>query len=247
MPYELTGPFNGLTMTGLHTSLRPGRITDPRQVLCPACGQLLNRWDVDWDIADKPEKGPPFSTTADGFHIASPSFRRRYEEEGFQGLAFRPLSSGYFAVRPVRWIDVVVTLVTEEEFAPLGHKTFPALFQQSGSFLMLRPVDRCPECSEWRANLGVGTMVIAPGQRPPADREIVGTTCLFGSDNILSYRLIIGDGVRAVLKSPRMAAISVYHKVLLADDPAVLTAPEPLVGRRCVAPAGAHMRRAAPP
>lgn len=242
MPFKLIGPLNGLTMM---ESNREPYESDSRCRLCPACGSVINKWDEHWDLDIKPKGGPPLSITADSFYVASPSFRRRYDAAGFSGLTFRPLSCGYFEIRAGRCLDMQATFITDDE-REQHFRDWMDSFKAFGSPSVFCPEEpRCQECGQWPYMLATGTSVIAPGQKPPADLEICVTSCLVGGQRNEGFYLIIGDGVRNALRSPKMGAVSVSQRILVADDPPRSGLPMLPYGVPGIVPRGAHTRVAA--
>lgn len=244
MPFKLIGPLNGLTM--MESNREPYGF-DSRCRFCPTCGSVLNKWDEHWDLEVKPKGGPPMSITRDSFYVASPSFRRRYDEAGFKGLTFRPLSCGYFEIRAERCLDMQATFITEAE-RDQHFKDWMDNFEAFGSPSAFCPVEPlCQECGQWSYMLATGMSVIAPGQKPPEDLEICATSCLACGQRIEGFDLIIGDGVRNALRSPKMSAVSVFERVLVADDPPPSGLPTLPYGVPGIVPRGAHTRVGAGP
>lgn len=189
---------------------------DPRARRCGTCNTLLNRWDVDWDLADKPEGGPMVSFCIDGFYIGSPSFRSRYEAEGFHGLTFRPLSCGYFELRPLRTVHMIFTwfpyeFVIASRMTAMSH----AIIANQGLAVACRST-RCRECGEAKMIYSGGAMVIAADQSPVSALEIVGTDLHLGDKSKRCFALIAGDGIRDSHKRKKMGGVSLSREVIHA-------------------------------
>lgn len=181
---------------------------NPALQTCPACKMPLNKWDIATDLVPKPAGGPHWSLTRDGFHVASPSFRRRYDAAGFTGLQFRPLASGYFDIRPTRWVTVLTHEVPWGDVIP-GHT--------SGLPILLTNHSRqCPTCGQFAAiRSSIGT-VIAPDEAPVAPLEFVGVSQVAGDGGNQFFAFIVGDAVHAAHKAKYIKGASIYHPALHA-------------------------------
>jgi len=198
MPRLLFPGYNTLVMLRGNPALR----------LCPACQMPLNKWDIPTDLAMKPAGSPQWSLTHDGFHLASPSFRRRYDTEGWTGLQFRPLTCGYFDIRPTRRVPVLTHEVPWGDDIP-GHP--------SGLPILLTNHSRhCATCGQYAAIRSYIGTVIAPGQDPVEPQEFVGVDHLAGDGGRQFFAFIAGDAICAAHRAKAIKGASIYHPALHA-------------------------------
>lgn len=206
MPFIFRPFFNGLA--ALHYA--------PDLIRCEECQMPLNRETAHWDMFTKP-KSLQISSTTDGFILASPAFKARYEAEGWTGLTFRPLSNDYFDVRPVRTVRVL----RHERFALRSLKPGERLPQTEIDLVRKMQEERvvvtysesCGACGTYRCALGGGTITIARGEIPVAENEFVSSDAKLGSDDYLSADLLVGQAVRdSHYNTKRFARCSVSNK-----------------------------------
>jgi hypothetical protein len=182
--------------------------SNPALRLCPVCQMPMNKWEIPTDLAKKPAGGPHWSMTRDGFHLASPSFRRRFDIEGFTGLEFRPLTCGYFDIRPTRWVQVLKHEVPWGDDIP-GHP--------SGLPILLTNHSRhCATCGQYSAIRSYIGTVIAPGQAPVTPLEFVGMDHLAGDGCRQFFAFIVGDAVYSAHRAKAIKGASIYHPALHA-------------------------------
>lgn len=172
----------------------------------------LNWADANWDMFTKP-KSLQISRTTDGFTLASPAFKVRYEEEGWTGLSFRPLSNDYFDVRVSR--TVKVCHVVTHSMHPSDDRS-PEVANSSkrttDTHLAINRSQSCQTCGRYKRSLGAGTITVARGETPISDNEfVVGETLLWDEDR-LSMEIIVGQAIRDSHYKKRFSRCSVYSK-----------------------------------
>lgn len=94
MPYELSSSYNGIDLLK----------NTPNTRRCPVCSCLTHKWEEFAASTQNPKAD--ISTSRDGHTIVSPRFWKIYEENGFFGVDFWPLSSRYFVLFPTRTVEI---------------------------------------------------------------------------------------------------------------------------------------------
>lgn len=197
MIYKFRPSLNGLE--ALHHA--------PGLKRCDDCNIPLNWADAHWDMFTKPTS-VQISTTIDGFTLASPAFKARYESEGWIGLTFRPLSSGYFDVRATRTVRLCQKIV-------YGHSSLHDAgirCEETDPYKTAYRTDSCPTCGQYGRSWGGGSVTIARGEVPVAENEFVGGEIVFWSGDHFYVDLIVGQAVRDSHYQKRFARCSVYNK-----------------------------------
>ena len=200
MPYELSADPNGLTLLRKREEplasvkdARPPGLEDLRWTpfdmfaqlhqdirRCPVCARLTHKWEEETDTRERARKD--FSFSADGFPMASPKFKAMYDEEGFCGATFRPLSNGFFVLLPERKVKIDAEL--------------------EGRRLQ---GEKCPACGGYQAILVGAAPVVAAGERDIAPNEIARTELEYGHMINSCFDVLVGDKVHDAILSRKLS------------------------------------------
>lgn len=200
MIFQFKPFFNGLP--ALHHA--------PDLKRCEGCSLPMNWADAHWDMFAKP-KSLQISTTTDGFTLASPAFKARYEREGWIGLTFRPLSNDYFDVRASRSVKLCHNVTHGPQ--PWDEGSLQLAIENDESVqINVHRSHSCPTCGRYQHSLGGGAVTIARGEVPVAENEFVaGETLIWDGDRV-SVDIIVGQAIRDSHYEKRFARCSVYSK-----------------------------------
>lgn len=198
MIYRFQPSFNGL----------PAFHCAPGLKRCEGCNMPLNWADAHWDMFTKP-KSLQISTTTDGFMLASPAFKERYQREGWVGLTFRPLSNDYFDVRASRTVKLCHSVTYGMQ--PWDERSSQDASEQDASLQMtVNRSQSCPTCGLYKRSLGGGDVTIALGEMPVAENEFVAGETVFWDGDRVSVDIIVGQAIRDSHYEKRFARCSVY-------------------------------------
>ena len=219
--YFITPRRNGMDLLEYHPELHR----------CPRCEAILNRDALTPISPEQPPRSEQLSLTRDDYYIASPAFRQRYEAEGFHGLRFDPLPSGYFVVEPERRVG------THDSFFHEWHELpFSAFPESEDALVHCDP--SCPDCGTPAFLRSDGPPRLGREVAPIGPREIVRTEKTYG-DNM--FYLIVGSAWPEATLRKTSAGSGAYVKAERSRHPSntraelIATASQPRV-------AGLHSR-----
>ncbi len=168
----MSASYNGIDLLKYTPNLRR----------CSMCGLLTHKWE---EFADSPQKPKAdISTSRDGHKMVSPRFWKIYEENGFFGVNFWPLSSRYYVLFPTRTVEI----------DPDHYK--------------IMPLKLCKHCGQYEEILVHGKPRLAVGERPIASHEIVRSAMDYGGKSFKGYHVFIGDAVRDILEIKNLSGLS---------------------------------------
>ncbi|WP_213546070.1 hypothetical protein [Vannielia litorea] len=167
---------------------------------CPECDAIVNRDALVPLSHEKAPQSEQLSLTRDDYYIASPAFRLRYEAEGFHGLRFNPLPSGYFVVEPERRVG------TYDQFFPDWPETRPDDWPQTTDALV-HCDPPCPSCGTAAFLRMDGPPVLGAEVGEIGPLEIVRTEKRYGAN---MFYMIAGHGWREASLRKKITGTSFY-------------------------------------
>ena len=172
----------------LHQALLPDMTgdTQPEVQRCPACGEMLNKWDVPLTDLRLRKRRYDISATYDGVDVVSQRFIDVYETEGLTGLRFisLPKDKAFYAIQAVRRVA----------FDPTRSNT--------------RFIDRCPTCGRYESVVGVTPVALKPGEKIQP-KEFVWTDLEFASEDEKHPLLLCGVEAGQILKRAKLRGLDI--------------------------------------
>ena len=172
----------------LHQALLPDMTgdTQPEVQRCPACGEMLNKWDVPLTDLRLKRRRSDISATYDGVKTVSQRFRDVCETEGLTGLRFisLPKDKAFYAIRPIRAVR------------------FDAVRRQT-EFL-----NRCDVCGRYRSVVGATPVCLKAGESIHP-KEFVWTDLEFASGDEKHPLLLCGVEAGQILKRAKLRGLDI--------------------------------------
>lgn len=170
----------------LHQSILPefGDEDRPGLERCPACKEMLNKWEVPLDGLRIRKRRLEVGATYDGLTVVNERFKGVYEENQLTGLDFRQLAAdpGFYAIRPLRSV------------------AFDAERSQT-RFEYL-----CNVCGKYESIILVAPVMLKAEERI-SPREFVRSDVEFASNDEKSPLILCGEQAGAVLKAMRFKGL----------------------------------------
>lgn len=169
---------------------------NPKARKCPKCGRYTHPWE---DIGDiKVRTIYHFNHSADDVPMVSPKFKAILDQFGVDEVDYRPLSSGFFAIRPRRSV-----------FLDLSDCSMEVGEICDGCY---RPVYLTGMVH--RARLLAGERAIGP-------RELVRSAQGFGGVETPLHLFLVGDELGAYIKAQKFPKVYVWNlpRRVFPDEP----------------------------
>jgi len=156
-------------------------------VRCPACRQMLNKWEASFGNFRVAKRGMDISCTYDFQVVVSKRFRDVYDAHGMGGLVFRDLPGD------------------AEFWGIMAEQTVQFDAQRAGTKFL----DRCEQCGRYEAVIGTKPCSLLPGEHVPPN-GFVRTDLEFAAGDNKGPLLICGLEAGGTLKESKLKGVLLF-------------------------------------